>query len=59
MHHALAALHVADLQTTGLFAADAMIEQDGKNGAIAHTFQRIGRRRLEQPARLGIAERRG
>jgi hypothetical protein len=35
-----------------------MIEQGGEDRTIAHALERIGRRRLKQLARLGIAERR-
>jgi hypothetical protein len=41
-----------------LLAANTVIEQGGEDGAIAHALERIDRRRVNQPARLGIAERR-
>jgi hypothetical protein len=34
-----------------------VIEHSGQNGAIAHALERVLGRRIEQPARLGIAER--
>src|SRR6516165_5388335 len=58
MHHALTALHVTDLQTAELLTANSVIEQGGQNGAITDTFERVSRRRIEQLARLGIAQRR-
>ena len=58
MHHALTTLHVLDPQPAQLLAADAVIEQGGQDGAIAHALERVRRRRLQQLARLSVAERR-
>ena len=58
MHHALPALHVLYAQPAELLATDAVIEQGGQDGAIAHALESIVGRRIEQLAGLGIAERR-
>jgi hypothetical protein len=59
MHHASTAVQVAQAQPAEFLAADAVIEQGGEDGAIAHTLERVLGRRIEQLAGLGIAERRG
>jgi len=59
MHHALAALDVAQAEEAQLLTADAVIEQGGEDCPIAHAFERIARRRIEQPPRLGVAKGRG
>ena len=56
MHHALAALHVAEPQQAQLLAADAVIEQGGEYRAIPYTLQRVRGRGLQQPSRLGVAQ---
>ena len=59
MHHALTAVQITQAQTAELIAAEAVLEQGGQNGAIAHALERVLGRRIEQLTRLGIAERRG
>jgi hypothetical protein len=56
VHHTLAALDVPDPQPAQLRAAHAVIEQGGQNGAIARALERVCRRRLQQLARLGVAQ---
>lgn len=56
MRHALTGLQIPNLKAAKFLAADAVIEQGGENGAIAQTFERIGRRSIEQFASLGVAE---
>jgi hypothetical protein len=58
MHHPLAAVQVFDLEPAEFFTADAMIKQGGQNGAVAHTFERVGQWRFQQLARLTIAQSR-
>ena len=55
---ALAQLQVVDPQRRELGAALPMIEQCGEDGAVAQPLQGVGRRRVEQGAGLGVAERR-
>jgi hypothetical protein len=57
MHHALTALHVLDPQAAQLLAAHAVIEQGGQDGAIARALERVRRRRLQELALLGVAQR--
>ena len=59
MQHPLAQLQVADPQCRQLGAAQPVIEQGGEDGAVAQPLQRVGRRRVEQGAGLGVTERRG
>jgi len=56
VNDSLSALHVLDAQPAQLLAADAVIEQGGKDRAVAHALQRLIRRRIEQLSRLGVAE---
>ena len=58
MHHSLAALNIAHPQAAQFLAADAVVEQGGENGAIADALEGVFGRRIEQLARLGVAERR-
>ena len=58
VHHALAALDIADPEPAEFLAADAVIEQGGEDGPIAHALERVVGRRFEQLAGLSIAERR-
>ena len=58
MHDALTAVQVPDPEPAELLAADAVIEQGGENGAVAHALERVGRRRFQQLARLTVAKRR-
>ena len=58
MEDALARLQIADPQRRELGAAQPVIEQSGEDGAVAQPLQRVGRRRVEQGAGLGVAERR-
>lgn len=55
VHHTLTALHVADAQPAEFFAADAVIEQGGQDGAIALALERVFGRGVEQFAGLRIA----
>jgi hypothetical protein len=57
MHDALAALHIAQAQQAEFFAADAVIEQGGENGAVAPSLQRVRGRGLQQSPGLCIAKR--
>src|SRR6266851_5551342 len=56
MQHALPALHVLNAQPAELLAADAVIEQGGEDGAIAHALEGIVGRRIEQLTSLRITE---
>jgi len=59
MYHALTARDIRHPQAAELLAAQAVIEQGRQDGAISHTFKRIGGRRFQQPVCLRIAQRRG
>jgi hypothetical protein len=59
VHHALTTEHVAQEEPTESFTADAVIDQGGENRPVADSFERIVRRRVEQPPRLRVAEGRG
>jgi hypothetical protein len=54
MHHALAALHIAQPEQAQLLAPDAVIEQGGEDCPVAHSPKSVGRWRIEEPPRLGI-----
>jgi hypothetical protein len=56
MHDTLAALHVFHAQRAQFLAADAMVKQGGKNGAVANAFERTRWRRIEKFPGLGVAE---
>jgi hypothetical protein len=47
VHHALAAVQVAQPQPAEFLAADTVIEQGGQDGAIAHALERVLGRRIE------------
>ena len=49
---------VADIQGGDLRAAESDLQADRKNGAVAQAGERVGRRRVEQLARLRFRERR-
>jgi hypothetical protein len=51
VHHALAALHVAEPQEAKLLAADAVIEEGSEYRAVPYTLQRFKGRGLQQPPR--------
>src|SRR5476649_2478965 len=56
VRHATPLLQVADGQGAQLGAAQAVIQQRGQDGAITSTAQGVGVRRIEQGARLVIAD---
>jgi hypothetical protein len=56
VHHAVAALDILHPQSAELLTAEAVIQQNGEDGAVAHTFKSVSRWRLQQPARLHIAQ---
>ena len=58
MHHALTAVQIAQPQPAEFLAADAVIEQGGEDGAIAHALERILGRRIEKLAGLSVTQRR-
>ena len=51
--------NIPQTQPAQLFLADGVIEQGGEYRPIADAFERVRRRRIEQPPRLRIAEGRG
>jgi len=57
MHHAPAAVQVTQPQAAELLAADAVIEQGGEDGAIAHALEGVLGRGVEQLAGLSVTER--
>jgi hypothetical protein len=58
MHDAVSLLIVTHAQFTEFLAPDTVKKLGGKNRAVPNPFKRVRRRRLEQFARLRIAERR-
>jgi hypothetical protein len=56
VHHVLAALDILYPQLAELLAAHTVIEQGGKDGAISHALNSVGRRYLQQPTRLRITQ---
>jgi hypothetical protein len=54
VQHALTALDIPDPEPAELLAAEAVIEQGGEDGAIAHALEGVLGRRIEQLAGLGI-----
>ncbi len=56
MEHAFAALDVFHFELAELFAAQAMVEQGSEDRAVALSFKRVWRWRIEESPRLVVGE---